>query len=518
MSAEDELYLRALHSDGRYSVIKKAGSGTFGTVYIASFEDTHVALKCSAIPRGSEHGFPEEHVRERVFLRDCIKSQHIVDLISSLVLHDVACLVMEEMSFSLCSIIRSRKRRMGFGEAKRVMAQISQGIFHMHRLDFIHRDLKPANCLVKNGTVKICDFGAACVAVPGQELCLTVTTIPYCAPEVLLGDAFYGKGVDTWAAGCIHKELRTCLLPFNGTTHIQQIFEIFSWTGTPCDASYPGFTSLPFWSATFPNFKGDRRLRTHSGFRRPSTEEEGILGSLLCVDPRRRFDARQMCEAYCGAAPNVAEEWSVGVPHGWGNQQVVNGRMRTILIDWLIELSCAAKLHPIVWHYTVALVDEFVRYHQMKTSDLQLLGVAATLVATKLFEDCLADVDFLVNACASTFTAAQIADMERRLIAVHIPIETLVFQRVRQRLHPSDGVCAACALVMYGNFRSADFLPASRVVDAVCELVESPDPSRLAPFLPEARDAPLYKGFLRMFGDRDDPLCALLKSCIPRDC
>lgn len=32
----------------------------------------------------------------------------------------------------------------------------------MHQFQVMHRDLKPANILLKNGNVKIADFGLAC--------------------------------------------------------------------------------------------------------------------------------------------------------------------------------------------------------------------------------------------------------------------------------------------------------------------------------------------------------------------
>lgn len=49
-----------------------------------------------------------------------------------------------------------------------------------------HRDLKPANILIKNGEVKISDFGFAKFLKNGQQYNQCVGTEIYMAPELKL--------------------------------------------------------------------------------------------------------------------------------------------------------------------------------------------------------------------------------------------------------------------------------------------------------------------------------------------
>ena len=46
-------------------------------------------------------------------------------------------------------------------EAVRIFSQIIRGMSCMKAMNIIHRDLKPANIMLKNGNVKIVDFGLA---------------------------------------------------------------------------------------------------------------------------------------------------------------------------------------------------------------------------------------------------------------------------------------------------------------------------------------------------------------------
>ena len=76
----------------------------------------------------------------------------------------------------------------------------------------IHRDLKPENILIDDkGTLlivpdhlKISDFGLARkTSYPPRCYTLSVVTLPYRPPEVLLGLSEYNNKIDVWSVGCI---------------------------------------------------------------------------------------------------------------------------------------------------------------------------------------------------------------------------------------------------------------------------------------------------------------------------
>ncbi len=60
--------------------------------------------------------------------------------------------------------------------------------------------------------------------------------------------------------------------------------------------------------------------------------------------------------------------------------------MRSILIDWLIEVHLKFKLVPETLFLTVNLIDRYLQHKQVTRQKLQLVGVTAMLIASKYEE------------------------------------------------------------------------------------------------------------------------------------
>ena len=54
-----------------------------------------------------------------------------------------------------------KKKRFSVEEVKNYSKQIFAALSYLNENKITHRDLKPANILIKDGVVKICDFGFA---------------------------------------------------------------------------------------------------------------------------------------------------------------------------------------------------------------------------------------------------------------------------------------------------------------------------------------------------------------------
>ena len=88
----------------------------------------------------------------------------------------------------------------------------------------VHGDLKPANVLMTGAKydVKLSDFGISQILKSGSKSYDQAGTLPYCSPEVLVGDS-YDHRTDVWALGCILYELCTHRRCFDHDANIDSL-------------------------------------------------------------------------------------------------------------------------------------------------------------------------------------------------------------------------------------------------------------------------------------------------------
>ena len=68
------------------------------------------------------------------------------------------------------------------------------------------------------------------------------------------------------------------------------------------------------------------------------------------------------------------------------NQKEINGKMRAILIDWLIDVHMKFKLSHETLFLAVNIIDRYLSKNQIHREKLQLLGISALFLASK-YED-----------------------------------------------------------------------------------------------------------------------------------
>ncbi len=93
-------------------------------------------------------------------------------------------------------------------------------------------------------------------------------------------------------------------------------------------------------------------------------------------------------------------------------QSDVNEKMRSILVDWLVDVHLKFKLHQEVLYLTANIIDRFLEKQRVARSSLQLVGVTSLLLACKYEEIYYPDISRLVYICDSAYTAQQIIAME----------------------------------------------------------------------------------------------------------
>lgn len=60
--------------------------------------------------------------------------------------------------------------------------------------------------------------------------------------------------------------------------------------------------------------------------------------------------------------------------------------MRTILLDWIVDIHLKFKMFPQTFFIVTAIIDKYLSLKHVKKEELQLVGSAALLIAAKYEE------------------------------------------------------------------------------------------------------------------------------------
>ncbi|NXN33104.1 CCNB1 protein, partial [Nycticryphes semicollaris] len=94
----------------------------------------------------------------------------------------------------------------------------------------------------------------------------------------------------------------------------------------------------------------------------------------------------------------------------------INGNMRAILVDWLVQVQMKFVLHQETLYMAVGIIDCFLQNNAVSKNMLQLVGVTAMLIASKYEEIHAPLVEDFVSVTDNTYTKKQINQMEIKIL------------------------------------------------------------------------------------------------------
>ncbi|KAK3146754.1 hypothetical protein QOZ80_3BG0271480 [Eleusine coracana subsp. coracana] len=96
----------------------------------------------------------------------------------------------------------------------------------------------------------------------------------------------------------------------------------------------------------------------------------------------------------------------------------VTANMRSILVDWLVEVAEEYKLVSDTLYLTVSYIDRFLSSNALNRQKLQLLGVSAMLIASKYEEISPPNVEDFCYITDNTYTKQEVVKMESDILNV----------------------------------------------------------------------------------------------------
>ncbi|GAB2222389.1 hypothetical protein Drorol1_Dr00013606 [Drosera rotundifolia] len=131
------------------------------------------------------------------------------------------------------------------------------------------------------------------------------------------------------------------------------------------------------------------------------------------------------------------------VCHYMDKQPDINDKMRSILVDWLIEVHHKFELRPETLYLTVNIIDRFLSMKAVPRRELQLVGISSMLIASKYEEIWSPQVNDFVCISDRAFLNEQVLAMEKVILGklewyLTVPTPYMFLTRYVKASLPSD--------------------------------------------------------------------------------
>jgi serine/threonine protein kinase len=251
---------------GRYEILGQIGKGAMGVVYKGQDPKLQRLTAIKTIRFGDD--FDEDQVDEikKQFYREAklvAKLSHpnivaIYDIGEDL---GLSYLAMEYLDGESLERYTRKENRLSVGQCLQVMIQVCDALAYAHSQDIVHRDIKPANImLLKNGMVKVTDFGVARSTVGSQTRTGVVKGTPYyMSPEQAKGEKVTGVS-DIFSLGVVFYQLLTGRLPFTGENLAAIMYQTMSVDPVPA-SKFNARVDKPILSILNRALEKDRQTR-----------------------------------------------------------------------------------------------------------------------------------------------------------------------------------------------------------------------------------------------------------------
>eukprot|EP00041_Stephanoeca_diplocostata_P012952 m.220388 g.220388 ORF g.220388 m.220388 type:complete len:387 (-) comp19161_c0_seq1:315-1475(-) len=155
----------------------------------------------------------------------------------------------------------------------------------------------------------------------------------------------------------------------------------------------------------------DASFKTSKPELPPGVDDIDAQGS---DDPQLVIDYVYEVDAYM---KKLERKQTVSVNYMAGVQNDVTPNMRTILLDWLVEVHLRFKLQQETLYMTIGVLDRFLALQPIARGKLQLAGVTAMLIASKYEEMYPPEVRDFVWIADNAYTREEIIAMEGQMLA-----------------------------------------------------------------------------------------------------
>ena len=190
-----------------YKILSFLGEGSYGKVFKAREISTGRVIAVKKMSIGDSQSKYNKIIKEINLLKS-LDHPNIVKYYDFFQEEEYIYLMMEYLEG--CTLKQYIKNNENISEdnARIIIKQLLTALSYLHyTCDICHRDVKPENIMFKEKNdinhLKLLDFGLSLDSFESKKHLENCGTLVYMAPELLINNIKYTKGVDVWSVGII---------------------------------------------------------------------------------------------------------------------------------------------------------------------------------------------------------------------------------------------------------------------------------------------------------------------------
>ncbi|CUG91988.1 protein kinase, putative [Bodo saltans] len=227
--------------EDKYVKIKALGKGSFGSAILIRRKSDGELLVVKEVNLTKMSSKEREEARNECKVLQSLRHPNIVRYIEHYELRGILYIVMEYADGGDLSHKIKEGNGRGLKESTIMyyFSQLSLAIEYLHSRHVLHRDIKTMNIfLMKNGSVKLGDFGISTVLRNTMGMANTVCGTPYYFSPELCKNRPYNNRSDIWAMGVVLYEMMTTKHPYDANSMQQLMQRIVRSTYAPVPTTY----------------------------------------------------------------------------------------------------------------------------------------------------------------------------------------------------------------------------------------------------------------------------------------